>query len=300
MLVSFSTNISSPPLQSGATATEMSLNFHNNAKIVLSGDKNIIRMPNLKTILFPYSCRVFKINQKTMNSKILVFVAFAAIVFTACNHNSSSDVKLKKLTSSRGFTEFYYGPDNKVSYTMNSNGMKTIYKFSDKTVEQKMTDSTSGRSATATFYLNAKGWADSCVTVQGPMSYLSTFKYADGGFMTEIGQYQAGSLMGLAKNTFKDGNKVSTVNYDTGSTALSTIVFDYNDKANSIGFSAQGLNFLGNDSKNLPKKLVQIRGASDTLGTIDFVYHFDEKGRVSSQVVYQGPQKVDSTSYSYY
>jgi hypothetical protein len=238
-----------------------------------------------------------------MNFRILV-LSFLALAFLAgCNQNSSSSsARLKKRFSMRrGIEEYFYTPDNKIDYVRNSNGTKTTYKFSGNTVVLQTIDTVSGRSATSSFYVNGNGYADSMVTVQGPATYLTIFKHAADGSIAGIEQYVAGSLRQVSKNDVKSGNKASSTISDSSGKTLGTIYYEYYpDKQNSIDYGNQGMKFIGSESKNLEKKNVTVRAEGDTISIIDFAYHFDDKGRVSSQVVSRNKMMLDSTVYTYY
>ena len=84
----------------------------------------------------------------------------------------------------------------------------------------------------------------------------------------------SGKLYNATISTFKDGNETSRVITDSSSKPRVSLFFDYYlDKPNSVGYENMGMKFLGNDSKNLMKKFVQVLPTGDTMRVMNFSYH---------------------------
>ena len=236
-----------------------------------------------------------------MNKTFLLLTAIALLSITACN-KGGGEAKIKSVVG-RGFTtEYFYNKDGSIDYSKNSNGIKTVYKYNGNLINETLTDSAHGQSASSVVYLGSKSLADSSVSNEQGEHYVKTYTHDANDFIVESKDIVGGQVQNVTSSVFKDGNQVSASISDSASTKLFTIYFDYyTDKLTTITYQNFGMKFLGADSKNLIKKLVQILPTGDTVRAFSFNYHFDDKNRVTQKVMYApNGQMVDSTSYIYY
>lgn len=234
---------------------------------------------------------------------VILSALVAAVILAGCNKGGSvADARVKKVTSLRGFTEYTYTPDNKIKSVKSSDGTTTTYTFKDKTITQLRADSVHGMFITSTIYLGASGVADSSVASDPSGTYAEIYAHDANGYITQTKDLISGRLYNAGNSTFKDGNEVSRIITDSTSKPRVSLFFDYyTDKTNSAGYENMGMKFLGNDSKNLMKKFVQVLPSGDTIRVMSFNYHYDDKGRISQKAVYDSHGTLaDSTSYTYY
>jgi hypothetical protein len=246
----------------------------------------------------------FKINKEIiMKNIILSALIIASAILAGCNKGGSvADARIKKVASARGFTEYTYTPDNKVKTVKTSDGINTTYTYKDKTISQLRADSLHGMFITSTIFLNGAGFADSSVASDPSGTYVELYSHDANGNLTQSRDVVSGRLYNAATSVFKDGNEASKIITDSASKPRVSLFFDYiTDKNNSVGYENMGMKFLGNDSKGLLKKFVQVLPTGDTMRVLTFGYHYDDKGRVSSRLVYDKTGIVaDSSSYTYY
>ena len=237
-----------------------------------------------------------------MKLRITILAAFAVLLLTACNQGAAEKARVKKTTSIRGMnTEYSYNPDGTLSYTISAQGIKTTYTYSGNTVNEKMTDSLRGMSASSVVYLNSKGLADSTTEKDDRGFFAKTYNRDDQGFITSSVDYVSGSMVNTTNSVIKDGNETSTTISDSASKKLFTVYFEYyTDKQNSLTYQNFGMKFLGSDSKNPMKKFVQVLPTGDTIRTSTFNYHYDDKNRITQKVMYDSKGMMrDSTTYTY-
>ncbi len=239
-----------------------------------------------------------------MKNVILSAIIIASVILTACNKGGGSvaDARVKKVTSMRGYTEYTYTPDNKIKTMRSSDGTNTTYTFKDKSITQVRADSLRGLFITANIFLNSAGLVDSSVASDQSGTYVEQYTHDANGNITQSKDVVSGHLYNTSTSVFKDGNEMSKVITDSASKPRVSLYFDYyTDKPNSVGYENMGMKFLGNDSKGLLKKFVQVLPTGDTMRSMNFVYHYDDKGRVSQRVVYDSHGTLaDSSSYTYY
>jgi len=239
-----------------------------------------------------------------MKKVILPVLIIAAMILVGCNKGGSlADARVKKVSSARGSTEYTYSPDNKILSMRTSDGTKTTYTYKDKnTISQLRADSLHGMSINSTIYLNAAGIADSSVASDPSGNYVELYFHDANGFITQSKDMVSGQLYNASNSTFKDGNEISRVITDSSSRPRVSLYFDYyTDKTNTVGYENMGMKFLGNDSKNLMKKFVQVLPTGDTMRVMNFSYHFDDKGRVIQKAVYDSHGiMADSSTVTYY
>lgn len=239
-----------------------------------------------------------------MKNVMLTTVIIASVILTACNKGGGSftDSRVKKISSTRGGTEYTYTADNKIQAVKNADGSKTTYTYKDKSITQLRADSLHGMNITSNIFLNGAGYADSSIATDQSGSYVEIYLHDANGYITESKDMISGKLYNATISTFKDGNEVEREITDSSSKPRVKLFFDYyTDKSNSVGYENMGMKFLGNDSKNLMKKFVQVLPTGDTIRTMNFTYHFDDKGRVSQKVVYDNHGMLaDSSTVTYY
>jgi len=238
-----------------------------------------------------------------MKNSVIFALVVVTTILAGCNKGGSSDSRVKKITSNRGFTtEYTYSAENKISSTRNSDGSKTTYTFNGNTVAQQMSDSARGLFITSTMFLNAKGWTDSTRASDQSGTYVKAYTHDADGYITQSRDIVSGRMTDASSSVFKDGNEISATVSDSTSKPLFTVYFDYyTDKPNSLSYANFGMKFLGNDSKNLMKRFVQVLPSGDTFRVNSFVYHFDDKGRVSQKAMYDRRGALaDSTTITYY
>ncbi|MDB5282707.1 MAG: hypothetical protein JWO06_1782 [Bacteroidota bacterium] len=229
--------------------------------------------------------------------------AFAVAMMVSCNHNSAEKARIKKMISNRGMsTEYFYLADGNANYTVSANGVKTTYVYGTNSVTEKMVDSIRGGSFSSTMHLNAKGLVDSSTASDESGSYLKTYTHDDNGYTIDSKDYASGNLINGSNSVVKDGNESVLTVTDSASKKLVTVYFEYfTDKPNTLSYQNYGMKYLGAQSKNLMKKVVEIRPTGDTMRVTTLNYHFDDKDRVSSKLIYdQRGMLRDSTSYLYY
>jgi YD repeat-containing protein len=259
-----------------------------------------------KQFFFRILARLFKkINKKSvMKNVIFSALIIASAILTGCNKGGGSftDARVKKVSSQRGFTEYTYTPENKIKSVKSSDGSTTTYTYKDKTISQLRADSVHGMFITSSIFLNAAGLADSSVASDPSGTYVELYAHDANGNISQTKDVISGHLYNASNSDFKDGNEISRIITDSTSKPRVSLFFDYYaDKVNSAGYQNMGMQFLGNDSKNLMKKFVQVLPSGDTIRVMSFNYHYDEKGRVSQKAVYDNHGMLaDSTSYSYY
>jgi YD repeat-containing protein len=234
----------------------------------------------------------------------LPLIAIAGILlFTACNNKADfSKARVKKTSSVRGSTEYTYGADGNITTTKSSDGTFISYKYSGSTIAENMADSSRNLFINSTIYLNSSGLADSTVSNYQDEKYLKTYTHNAGGFITESRDYAMGQMQDLSSSEVKDGNQTTATISDSASKPMFKVFFEYfQDKPNSVNYENYGMKFLGADSKNLIKKMVQLLPTGDTLRVNSFSYHYDDKGRVTSKITFDMKRGIvaDSTAYSY-
>ncbi len=226
----------------------------------------------------------------------------SSLLFVACNQgNNSSKVRIKKLSQARGTQNFTYNADGKLITMSGTDGVKNTYSYNGKTITQNVADSAHNMFITSTVFLNAKGLADSSSAKDERGSYLKTYKHDENGFIVESRDFMSGALSRISKSIFKDGNQTQAIILDPTEKPLVNVYFDYyNDKPNSLAYQNYGMDYLGADSKNLVKKVVQIVPKGDTVRVTNFIYHFDKDGNVSQKAAYDAHgMMVDSSTFSY-
>jgi hypothetical protein len=235
-------------------------------------------------------------------NKIFLSVLAASVLLVACNQKESSKVRIKKMSSARGyFTEYTYSPDGNIATSLNSDGVKTTYKFSGNTVAENMTDSARSMFITSMVYLNSKGIADSTTAKDEHENYTKTYKHDANGYIIESKDYVSGKMSDMSNSVVKDGNQVQATVLDSVEQPIFTIYFEYYaDKPNTLGYENYGMKYLGSDSKNLMKKFVQVLPKGDTIRVNNIHYHFDKDGRVSQKVIYDARgMMADSSTFTY-
>ncbi len=238
-----------------------------------------------------------------MKNTLLFSCTVLIVAITGCNKHDNSEARIKKMTSSRGFsTEYFYNTDGSISYFVNSDGAKTSYKFSGNTIAEQMNDSTRGMFVKSTIYLGGNGWVDSTTAQNEGNNYKTTYVHDAAGLIVESQNFAVGSMTDVSKYVVKDGNQISLTVSDSTNRPLVNRYFDYyTDKPNVISYSNHGMKFLGTDSKNLVKKIVQVRPTGDTSIAVTFKYYFDDKGRVIGKTAFDEGRHmlVDSTTFTY-
>ncbi len=240
-----------------------------------------------------------------MQVKNTVIIALVAgmVTLVSCN-KGGGNVRVKKITSNKGVTtEFFYTPDNKILSTKNSDSTKVSYTYTGNTIVQLAANPTNGQSMSETMHVGASGYVDS-TTVTDPRSgvYLTTNSHDADGYNTLTKDYLSGELKRVTTSVFKDGNEVSRTISNEKSEPIGTVYFEYfTDKQNSLAPENLGMKFIGKDSKNLMKRVVQVLAKGDTIGTATFTYKFDDKGRVSEKSTFDKEGKLeDSSTITYY
>lgn len=231
------------------------------------------------------------------------------VIISGCKNNGNSGVsvgnsyKVKQSTNMRGLTtQYFYTSDGKIAYTIAANGAKTTYTYNGKTINQQLVDSSRNLFIKSVVVLNEKGFADSTIASDESGTYIKTYVHDGNGFIIESKDFVSGTLSDVATTVVKDANEVSTSIADSSLKKMFTVYFDYiPEKVNSLRYENYGMQFLGTDSRGLMKKFVQMMPTGDTIRVSTFNYHFDDKGRVTQKIMYDGNGMVkDSTSYIYY
>ncbi len=238
-----------------------------------------------------------------MKNVILAAVVITSLILGGCNKGGSfANARVKSISSARGGTEYTYTTDNKIQSVKNADGSKTTYTYKDKSITQLRADSMRGMFITSNIFLNTAGYADSSIASDQSGSYVELYSHDANGYITQSKDMISGKLYNATNSTFKDGNEISRVITDSSSKPRVSLYFEYYpDKTNSVGYENMGMKFLGNDSKNLMKKFVQVLPNGDTIRTMNFSYHYDDKGRVSQKVVYDSHGTLaDSSTVTYY
>ena len=236
--------------------------------------------------------------------KNLIFLTLVAgsLILGACNKGSMADYRVKTMTSGKGqTTEFIYSDDHKIATIKLSDSTKVAFVYNGNTITQTVSTPQNPMPRIETLHLSSTGYVDSS-SVSGPMGNMVTVNTHDAdGYNTSTKEYYAGTLKRVTESSFKDGNEVSRTIKNETNVALGTVFFEYyTDKPNSIAPENQGMKFIGKDSKNLMKKVIQVLAKGDTLGSATFTYRFDDKGRVISKATYDKGVQADSSNISYY
>jgi hypothetical protein len=237
--------------------------------------------------------------------KNLLFIALVvgAAFLGGCNKGGSmSEYRVKVVSSSKGqSTEFIYSADNKIASIKTSDSTKVTFTFAGNTVTQSVSNPMNPTPRVQTFHLTSSGYVDSTV-INGPMGNALTLNKQDAdGYNTLTQEYYGGALKRSTQSVYKDGNEVTSTISDETMKPVGTIFFEYyTDKLNSFSNETRGMKFMGKDSKNLVKKVVQVLAKGDTVGTANFSYKFDDKGRMISQATYEKGMAADSINISYY
>ena len=237
-----------------------------------------------------------------MKNLIFVTLVIGATFLAGCNKGGSmSQYRVKTFSSKGQVTTFTYSADNKVSLITAPDSTKVAFTYNGNTITQTVNNPMNPVPRTQTFHLTAAGYVDSS-TVAGPMGQVLTLNKqdAEGHNITTL-EYYAGQLKRTTTATFKDGNETQrTISNETGA-PVGTVYFEYfTDKVNSYTNETRGMKFMGQDPKNLMKKIVQVLAKGDTVGMATFSYRFDDKGRVISQATYEKGVQADSMNLSYY
>jgi hypothetical protein len=242
-----------------------------------------------------------------MKNSIIIVLAAVSVLLTACNKGgSTSGYRVKTITAANmqgksQVTEFVYSSDNKVSAINLSDSTKVTFTYTGNTVKQTVTSPQLPTPRLETIYLSAAGYMDSS-SMSSPMGSATTVNTHDAeGHTTVTKEYYGGTLRRTTESEFKEGNELKRVVSNETMTPLGTIYFEYfADKFNSMAPENQGMKFMGADSKNLMKKVVQVSAKGDTAASITFSYKFDDKGRVISKATYEKGVQADSSNISYY
>ena len=237
-----------------------------------------------------------------MKNFILFTLVVAVAFLTGCDKGSMSKYRIKKITSGKGqSTEFVYTPENKVLSIVSSDSTKVLFAYKGNSIVQTISNPMRGLPRIQTLHVNSAGYVDSSV-LSDPSGTLLTLNTHDAeGYNTLTQEYFGGVLKRTTQATFKDGNEVSRTIIDETQKPLGTIFFEYyTDKVNTFSPENQGMGFIGKDSKNLMKKVVQVLAKGDTVGTVTFSYKLDDKGRVLSKSTYDKGALADSATVSYY
>jgi len=234
------------------------------------------------------------------NSVILALVAVSTLL-ASCN-KGGSDIRVKKIVTGKGTTEFTYSPDNKILSTKNSDSTKADFTFNGNTITQHASDMAHGQSMNSTMHIGAGGYVDTTSASDPTGSYMKLDTHDAEGNIINTKEFMSGALRRSTTSVFKEGNEVSRTISDATGQPVVTIFFDYyTDKTNTLAAENFGMKFMGKDSKNLMKKYVQVLAKGDTVGSGTFSYKFDDKSRVIAKSTYDAKgMMADSANVTYY
>jgi hypothetical protein len=242
-----------------------------------------------------------------MKSKFLFLIAILA-VFAAFKKITGvePDMRIKKIVSLKrpqDSTSYSYTSQGKISsYNNYWSEMWQKFEYSGNKVIERGDGPSRGHPYTNTYYLNRQGRADSMVRIVDKMKFCIYFKYDKDGFRVE-------ELSGCdtkvveRRRVIKGGNVVKQIFYEQGKEVEAGYFDYYTDKANiptMFGEELLGYSFRGRDSKNLLKQIVLVKNMNDTVLVNTPIYHFDEKGRITTVAIY-GKTGIlaDSLQYIY-
>jgi len=238
-----------------------------------------------------------------MKNLIFATLVISATLLAGCNKGGAlSQYRVKTITTNKGqTTTFAYNKDNKISLITTSDSTKVTFTYNGNTITQSVINPMNPVPRTQTFHLTPAGYMDSSI-MAGPMGQVVTLNKQDAeGHNTLTQEYYAGQLKRTTTAIFKDGNEVSRTISDESGKPVGTVYFEYfTDKPNSFSNENRGMKYMGQDPKNLMKKIVQVLAKGDTVGTATFSYRFDDKGRIISQATYEKAVQADSINLSYY
>jgi hypothetical protein len=233
-------------------------------------------------------------------------IIIVALGLVACGHKPEHPEKerIKTMVSKNGYSVSYtYTPDGKIATSVDSRGIKTTYKYESNRIIQDVGDTLGHSFAAASIFLSPKGLTDSSVLIDENGVHLKTYTHDENGYSGINTDYNMGKITRVTSYIYKDGNEAERVISASPSEKLFSVYFDYyKDDINTQAFENYGLQFMGKESKNLMKKYIQVLTKGDTVQTVNFNYHFDNKGRVIQKAMYDTKSGVlrDSTTFTYY
>lgn len=228
--------------------------------------------------------------------KLLIAITTAGLLFgmNACkkddsssssnNNTSGSSCLLKSYTTNdTGYVAYLYDSQNRLIKQFEYGPSMSDTLVSTATYDGNACTITQNGTPLGTFYLNAKGAADSAVIDLQGFSVMMYNTYNTAGNLTKsVMNINFGGMMitQTETNTWTNGNLTSKLATQMlGATALSstTTTYEYyTDKTNTADAAINKSQFSGVDSKNPIKKMTEDDGQSTTI--TDYVYTYDTKG----------------------
>lgn len=234
-----------------------------------------------------------------MKYRLSFFMAFIVIALMAFKPGPVLRIK-KSVNLIAGSTANYkYDASGRVVQMESSKGAKSTYTYTGDRIISRFIEPGS-HTNTDTFFLNAQNR----VEVSSGRGNIQKFKYDSKGRFIEALQYIQGKYVGKTSWVWQGDNLKTSIYQDGSGKVRSRIVYTYyTDKINTISQANLGMEFWGQDSKNLISK-------SESVGNLiteadstapAYKYQFNKDGAVVLKVLYDKQGKLtDSTSYSYY
>jgi len=242
-----------------------------------------------------------------MKNIVYLLLLSGILLFSRCNTPQTTNpnastwlVKSSTYTtagSSVSFvTQYTYNNKNQVTEITFTGGARESYYYSTDLVSQDDYNGSGGWMETKYYYLNSKGFADSCVEQNSGIHHV--YKYDNDGHLIEHKTYNtSGSLSSVKSYTITNGNVTATTQQDgLGNTVLTQSTTFFTDKPNSIGNKNLGQGFRGVGDKNLLNHLDQ---TTTLVYSEDHTYTFDTKGRAEIMTV-TGAGMTQTFSFTYY
>jgi hypothetical protein len=197
-------------------------------------------------------------------------------------------------------SEYIYNPDGHISRVRNSHGNDIAYTYLPGIVLRTYYDKYKVQTYTDTMYLNKSGLVEK-VTTNNPGIFTLLHEYNTDRSLAKSTQC-VGDRRYIHTYKYLNENQISTSEIDSAGTPTYSATYQYyTDQSNTIGSENLGCDFVGRDSKN-PIKYSK----SQTIGMAPYdskyIYHYDDKGRITIRSSYNLSSKkmTDSACYTYY
>lgn len=259
---------------------------------------------------------------------LLALLLFALFDWCCMNRIAAPVARIKSLTNKYGLT-VNYSYDSLGRIRLKSSGPKgnqTIYVYSRTFILRQTVDSTGDVFKSDTFFMNAKGLADSivgkhCVPGLHITGVMRKKLFYDGeGRMTQLIDLVRPSDSLYTNDTlyyfYDKGNLSHIFRRDAMlvfDSELPTRMEGYSERTTCMNYSSDknfcltddnGETFLGKPSPNLLKSSYTLNEKNDTIDQQRNQYKLDSKGRIENETItriyYYGKEKrIDTDSYSY-
>jgi hypothetical protein len=243
-----------------------------------------------------------------MKSKIIfILLPLAALAAFNSSAPGKDGHRLKKAVSyirPWDSASYVYTTDGKLAMSRRGTDMWSTIKYEGNLAFKEMKVPVKGNLSKSIYYLNSYGSADSMIVLKETDTVLfMEYVHDKNGFLTAEIQDHSISVIPALKRIYKDGNMAEQIFYNDGTEYERGYYDYYTDIPNmptEFGIEGAGYSLEGKGSKNLLKRSVWLRNFNDTFNINLHSYHFDNKGRISVDVIYgKGGVLADSVQYFY-